>query len=132
MASILFDKKLAVAEILEQMSNACSMLLEWSKNIHSADDYVSSPSGMEKLAAACMLVESIGEGIKKIDKLAPGFLLEYEPDVPWKDIKGMRDHIAHGYFNIDAGFVFDVVSNEIGPLKRCFIRLRNRIRVENE
>lgn len=29
----------------------------------------------------------------------------------------MRDHIAHGYFQIDAEFVFDTVSNDLKPLQ---------------
>lgn len=32
---------------------------------------------------------------------------------------GMRDHIAHGYFNIDADFVFDVVNSDLEPLKEA-------------
>lgn len=39
------------------------------------------------------------------------------PDIPWKDIMGMRDHIAHGYFGIDADFVYDVVAEDLVPLK---------------
>ena len=37
--------------------------------------------------------------------------------MPWKGIMGMRDHIAHGYFGIDADFVYDVVQTDLVPLK---------------
>lgn len=39
--------------------------------------------------------------------------------------RGMRDHIAHGYFNIDADFVYDLVVNEIPGLRSVFERLKN-------
>ena len=64
-----------------------------------------------------MLIEAIGEGVKKIDKMAPGFLDEKSPATQWKQIMGLRDHIAHGYFNLDADIIFDVVKNEIPVLK---------------
>lgn len=73
---------------------------------------------MKTLAATCMLIEAIGEGIKKIEKRTNGTLLNnLHPDIPWKEIMGMRDHIARGYFQIDAEFVFDTVSNDLKPLQ---------------
>ena len=29
--------------------------------------------------------------------------------MPWKQVMGIRDHIAHGYFDINADLIFDVV-----------------------
>lgn len=74
------------------------------------------------MAASCMLIESIGEGIKKIDRLAPGFLETESPDTPWREIKGLRDHVAHGYFDLDADIIFNVVKEEI-PLLRVTIKM---------
>ncbi len=79
------------------------------------------------MAASCMLIESIGEGVKKIDKLYPGFLSDNEPDIPWKNVKGLRDHIAHGYFNIDADIVYDVAINEIHILQSSIKRLQIKL-----
>lgn len=75
------------------------------------------------MAASCMLIESIGEGVKKIDRQMPGFLEKAEPQIPWRSVKGLRDHIAHGYFNIDEDVVFDVAVNEISPLRESLTRL---------
>ena len=80
------------------------------------DDYLLSPDGMKNLAASCMLIESIGEGFKKIDKDTNSQLLSLWPSIPWKAVKGMRDQIAHGYFNIDAEVVFNTVKNDLDPL----------------
>lgn len=43
-------------------------------------------------------------------------LLETEPDIPWKAIARMRDHLAHRYFDTDHEIVQDVVANELEPL----------------
>lgn len=107
-----------------QLIAACDMVVEWNKDILSANVYLESPAVMEKMAASCMLIESIGEGVKKLDRLFPGFLGNNAPEVPWRSIKGLRDHIAHGYFNIDADIVFDVAKNELPWLSTTFARLR--------
>ena len=112
-----YDKEI-VADTLFQINEAIDHIEEWCININSGDDFVSSADGMKTLAAVCMLLEAIGEGIKKIDKRTESGLLRVIcPEIPWKSIMGMRDHIAHGYFNIDADFVYDVVHRDLKPLR---------------
>lgn len=71
---------------------------------------------MKNLAASCMLIEAIGEGIKQIDKITDGRLLVNRPEIPWKDVIVIRNHIAHGYFDIDGDMVLDVVKNDLDSL----------------
>lgn len=87
-----------ITHILSQMIEACGLIASWNENVTSSDDYLTSPEGMQKMAASCMLIESIGEGVKKIDRLTQGLLYDKFPDTQWKEIMGLRDHIAHGYF----------------------------------
>ncbi len=88
----------------------------WNKDVHSADDYYCTPEGMKNLAASCMLIEAIGEGVKQIDKLTQSQLFIERPEIPWQDVVGIRNHIAHGYFDIDGDIVFDVVKNNLDDL----------------
>lgn len=74
-----------------------------------------------------MLIESIGEGVKKIDRLTQGLLYDKFPNTPWKEIMGLRDHIAHGYFSLDAEIIFDVVKTEIPSLQTTLTDLKNLI-----
>ena len=102
--------------LLVQIRTAILQLKDWNSNIISSDDYYSSPDGMKNLAASCMLIEAIGEGIKQIDKITDGRLLVNRPEIPWKDVNGIRNHIAHGYFDIDGDMVLDVVKNDLDSL----------------
>jgi uncharacterized protein with HEPN domain len=62
----------------------------------------------------CFII--IGEEVKRIDKYSEKhFLLSY-PSIPWKSVMGLRDKIAHGYFEIDIDIIFDVLKNDIPPL----------------
>ena len=102
--------------LLFQIRTAILQLKEWNNNVQSSDDYYCSPDGMKNLAASCMLIEAIGESIKQIDKITDGKLLVKRPEIPWKDVIGIRNHIAHGYFDIDGDMVFDVVKNDLDSL----------------
>jgi uncharacterized protein with HEPN domain len=116
-----------VHHTLLQMVNACQMITSWNKDIASVDDYLHNPEGMQKLAATCMLLESIGEGAKKIDRLIPDFLESNAPEIPWKSVKGLRDHIAHGYFNIDADIIYDIVANELRQIEAALSHILSLI-----
>lgn len=102
--------------LLFQIRTAILQLKEWNNNVQSSDDYYCSPDGMKDLAASCMLIEAIGESIKQVDKITEGNLLAKRPEIPWKDVIGIRNHIAHGYFDIDGDMVFDVVKNDLDSL----------------
>lgn len=105
-----------VKGLLLQIANAIQQLKEWNGGILCADDYYSSPEGMKNLAASCMLIEAIGEAVRQIDKITDSKLLQERPEIPWKDVIGIRNHIAHGYFDIDGDIVFDVVKNNLDSL----------------
>ena len=108
-----------IKSTFEQINTAISQLQEWNAEVSSAEDYYMSSTGMQKLAASCMLIEAIGEGIKKIDNLTQGRLLPKRPEIPWKDVMGIRNHIAHGYFDIDGYLVFSTIKNDLAALQEA-------------
>ena len=108
-----YSKKEQVLSVFMQIEKAIEQLQEWNSNIHSANDYYLSPGGMQTLAASCMLIEAIGEGVNKIHRITEKQLLLKRDDIPWEDIIGLRNHIAHGYFDIDGDIVFSVVKEDL-------------------
>ena len=108
-----------IKNTFEQIDNAINQLKEWNAEVNSAEDYYLSSSGMQKLAASCMLIEAIGEGIKQIDTITKGLLLTERPEIPWSDVIGIRNHIAHGYFDINGYLVFDTIKNNLDALQEA-------------
>ncbi|HXG23594.1 MAG TPA: DUF86 domain-containing protein [Chthonomonadales bacterium] len=49
--------------------------------------------------------EIIGEATKHI----PSRLRKAYPDIPWKEMAGMRDRLTHAYFGIDYGLVWEAI-----------------------
>ncbi len=63
--------------------------------------------------AVVRALEIVGEATKRL----PDFIREQYPDVPWKDMAGMRDRIVHGYDMVDLHIVWDTVMNRIPAIK---------------
>jgi len=73
-------------------------------------------------AVRVRLIE-IGEAIKSL----PAALLETEPEIPWADVAGMRDRLAHRYFDTEHSIVASTVAHDLGPLEAAVTRLEERI-----
>ena len=117
----------AVWHTLSKIELAINRLQERTAVIHSVDDFLLTPSGMEKLDAACMVLIAIGESVKNLDKITGGQLLPTYPSIPWKRVMGMRDVIAHHYFDVDAEVVYDVIAKEIEALKAAIAFFKEHI-----
>lgn len=64
-----------------------------------------------------------GEAVKAIDP----DLLAREPDVPWVDVAGMRNHLAHRYFDTAHGIVQATITDDLPPLVAAVQRLHRYI-----
>ena len=127
MESISLQHLRIVEDQLRQIQEAIQNLELWNASLTDVKDLTKSPDGMKTLAADCMLIEAIGEGIKRIDERTHQQLLPARPEIPWKAVKGMRDHIAHGYFDINTDFVWDVVKNDLPALKDAINYLKEHL-----
>lgn len=117
MESLSSESKSIALDILEDLLSAIEKLEERTQDIHSVDDFIGSSSGEVLLDATCMLLIAIGESLKNLDKTTDGLLLPTYPSIPWKNVKGLRDIIAHHYFDVDASQILWIIKNEISPLK---------------
>ena len=127
MESISSENLPLIWHTLSQLELAINRLQERTKNILSVDDFLTSPVGMEKLDAACMVLIAIGESIKNLDKVSEGKLLPTYPSIPWKRVMGIRDIMAHHYFEVDADVVYEVVKKELEPLKQAIAFFKDQL-----
>lgn len=51
-------------------------------------------------------------------------VIEQYPEIPWKNMKGMRNRIAHGYFDIDLEIVWETAVTAIPQLVKQLTHIR--------
>lgn len=66
----------------------------------------------EKRDAVALRLSVLGESAHKIDKAVEKAL----PAIPFKNIRGLRNRIAHDYGAVDFKIVWEVTQKEIEPL----------------
>lgn len=120
-------KREMVEAMLGKIEQAIERILDNSRPIDSYHYYLVSPGGMERLESTCMLLMAIGEGLKGIDKLTEKLLFAKYPEVDWKGTMGMRDIIAHHYFDLDAAVVYDVVKNYLPFMLATIKKIRKEL-----
>ena len=104
-------------QTLFSIDETIRQLIDWNKDIHSTDDFASSQTGMQLLAANAMLISAIGEGVNNVNNKLPDFLNSNFPEIPWREIVGMRNRIVHGYFDLNAEIVLDAIRSGIPQLQ---------------
>jgi uncharacterized protein with HEPN domain len=57
----------------------------------------------------------IGEAVKAL----PADLLDTQPDIPWRQIARMRDHLAHRYFDTAHALLQATVDDDLPELERA-------------
>ncbi|MBR6287630.1 MAG: DUF86 domain-containing protein [Bacteroidaceae bacterium] len=116
-----------ILHTLDKLELAIDRLQERTSSIKTVDDFLLTPSGTEKLDAACMVIIAIGETVKNLDKITNGKLLSTYPKIPWSQVMGARDIMAHHYFEVDAEVVFKIVKNDLEPLKKAIAFFKNSL-----
>jgi uncharacterized protein with HEPN domain len=73
-------------------------------------------------AVRLRLIE-IGEAVKLLDPE----LVASEPDVRWSDAAGMRDWLAHHYFDTSRAIVEATIAEDLPPLEAAVLQLEARL-----
>ncbi|WP_456093831.1 HepT-like ribonuclease domain-containing protein [Orrella marina] len=73
--------------------------------------------------AVIMSLIIVGEASTKIMDGFPEFVAQHN-QVPWRSMRGMRNRIAHGYFDINLDVVWDTVQMALPDLIEDIRRLR--------
>ncbi len=90
-------------------SDACSFVAETTKADFLLDKRTQQ--------AVIMSLIIIGEAATKIMEGHAEFS-QAHPEVPWRGMRGMRNRIAHGYFDINLDVVWDTVKTALPDLLR--------------
>lgn len=107
--TLLLERLQTVLAALERIPRRCV-------SIEKPEDFLTSEDGEDRMDAICMILIAAGEEFKRIDKQTNGELFESYPRVAWRGVMGLRNVLAHGYFDIDAEQLFTVCKERVPEL----------------
>lgn len=122
------DRLLILNSTLEDIITSLKLIQQRFQSIKSADDFLKDERGLEKLDSISMRLIAIGEGFKNVDKLTDFQLLEKYPQIPWKQVKGVRDILSHHYFDLDAETIFEICAREIDGLLSVTMTISDEVK----
>jgi uncharacterized protein with HEPN domain len=104
--------------MIEAARLACSYVEGMSKEDFLADKRTQQ--------AVILNIVVIGEVATRLLTEHAAFL-EQHADVPWRNMKGMRNRIAHGYFDIDLDVVWETARTALPDLLRRILVIRKAL-----
>ncbi len=112
-----------IKERLEGIAEHITVLQHRMEGIASPANF-KTEAGQVIYDSILMRLQSIGENIKKIEDLEPGFCDE-QLHIEVGNIIRFRDLISHHYELMDIQIIFDIVQNHIPSLKNAVINYLN-------
>ena len=94
------------------MLESVEKILLYAKGCETAERFLWAEEQV-KFNASLLLLSNIGE---YANKLSEETRVAY-PKFPWKQVRSLRNRIAHDYAGIDYEMIFDIVSQHIPFLK---------------
>ena len=103
----------------EQVVNKMIGIIEKLQGYVTGCDY-DSFSNNDMMVEACVFnLGQLGETAKKIDEEFE----EEHPEIPWRQIYGLRNRIIHDYEGINLNLIWEIIKEDLPDLHEKLIQL---------
>jgi uncharacterized protein with HEPN domain len=99
------DYSLYLKDILAAIDSIEQFAAGMSFETFCADD--------KTVSAVIRKLEVIGEAAKQV----PDAVRQEHPNIPWKEMSGMRDKLIHFYFGVDHQLVWSTIKERLPKIK---------------
>jgi len=112
------DIRVFIQDILESIK----LIEDYAKGV-DREEFLDKDDNLQMKDAIIRRLEIIGEAVKNIPD---DFKKDY-PDIPWKQISGMRDILIHEYFGVNLERVWNTAKDDLPELKEVIIKMLKEI-----
>ena len=111
------SKKNRIATYIKTAIEEIELAEQMSAPINEADDFGKNLNGMTIFRACSMSIQCITENFIKVrNNTKSGFFKKYN-SIPWNEVFGMRNFIAHEYAIVDEEAIFTTIKEDRPQLK---------------
>jgi uncharacterized protein with HEPN domain len=103
-----------VEEYLDHIAEAIARAVGYLQAVSDLEAY---EKNIQVQDAVVRNIEVIGEAVAKIQSVAPDFI-KRNPELPWAQMRGMRNIVIHEYFFVDLNIVWTTVKDDLPKLKQ--------------
>ena len=105
-------------DYLLHMLEAADRVLEYTAGVSRAEFF----ANQMLQDAVVRNIEIIGEAANNLLQTGPEFATKY-PSIPFAQIYGMTNRVAHGYFAVSAAMIWDSVEVDIPELRQQIVKV---------
>lgn len=113
------QRQLRDADYLEHMLKAIKLARSYVEGL-SKSDFLADKRTQQ---AVILNIVVIGEAATQLVDEHSEFA-EQHPEIPWQKMRGMRNRMAHGYFDTNLDIVWDTVQQAFPELEQQILRLQ--------
>ena len=106
------ESKLRIDDYLEHMLEATRLARTFTEGMNKTDFLADKRTQQ----AVILNLVTIGEAASKLSNDHKEFVAAH-PNIPWPQMKGMRNRMAHGYFAINLDIVWDTIQTALPSLE---------------
>jgi len=103
-----------VEDYLEHIAEAIERATGYLQPVPDLAAFKKNPQAQDAVVRS---IEIIGEAVNKINSTAPDFIKQH-PELPWQQMRGMRNVAIHEYFFVDLEIVWTTVKDDFPKLKQ--------------
>ena len=111
-------KKNRIVSYIKTVIDEMELAEKMSEPIIEPDDFGKNLNGMTIFRACSMSIQCITENFTKVRNLTKSSFFKKYSTIPWKEVFGMRNFIAHEYANVDEEAIFTTLKTDLPALKQ--------------
>ena len=100
-------------------------------SIQTPGDFLRDNDGIDRLDGIVLMLITIGENLKRLEKYGGRSLMDEHPEIDWKGAIGARDFLSHHYFDLDAELIYNICEDHIIDLRSAIKDILARLKKLN-
>lgn len=93
---------------IRDILSSITKIQEYTKGL----DYHGFQGDSKTVDAVVRNLEIIGEAARHV----PEDIIDNHPEIPWQDMRDMRNLLSHEYFGVNAKIVWETIQSDLQPL----------------